>query len=125
MGFLLKSKRRREKIMHSNIMTINGQKAVICYDPEIEMLRGEFLNLSGGADFYASNIDDLKKEGSTSLRVYLEACRESGIDPFKREAVSFNFRWEPDIRTALTEAAATRKKSVNKVLNEILREVLN
>ncbi|MDR3715929.1 MAG: type II toxin-antitoxin system HicB family antitoxin [Puia sp.] len=111
--------------MNPNIMTIDGQKAVICYDSEIEMLRGEFLHLSGGADFYASNIDDLKKEGKTSLKIYLEACKDAGIDPFKKEAVSFNFRWEPDIRTALIEVAATRKKSVNKVLNEILREVFH
>ena len=52
--------------MH-NIMTIDGQKAVISYDPDIEMFRGEFLGLTGYADFYAKDIDGLKKEGAISL----------------------------------------------------------
>ncbi|STY64445.1 Uncharacterized protein encoded in hypervariable junctions of pilus gene clusters [Mannheimia haemolytica] len=36
-----------------NIMDINGYKAVIAYDPETELFRGEFIGLNGGADFYA------------------------------------------------------------------------
>jgi len=35
-----------------NIMTLNSYKAKIEYDPEIELFRGEILNLNGGADFY-------------------------------------------------------------------------
>ena len=42
-----------------NIMNINGYDAVINYDPEIEMFRGEFINLNGGADFYAADIKGL------------------------------------------------------------------
>ena len=34
-----------------NIMEIDGHKAVISFDPDIGMFRGEFLGLSGGADF--------------------------------------------------------------------------
>jgi len=37
-------------------MKINACKAVINYDPEIAMFRGEFVNLNGGADFYALDI---------------------------------------------------------------------
>ena len=33
-----------------NIMEINGVKAVIAFDPEINMFRGEFVGLNGGAD---------------------------------------------------------------------------
>ena len=35
-----------------NQMTIDGVKAVITYDSDIDMFRGEFLGLNGGADFY-------------------------------------------------------------------------
>ena len=42
-----------------NIMDIDGYKAVISYDPEVEMFRGEFFALNGGADFYAKDIDNL------------------------------------------------------------------
>lgn len=62
-----------------NTMTINGHKAVITYDPDTDTLRGEFIGLNSGADFYAKDIDTLRKEGETSLRVYLDMCEERGI----------------------------------------------
>ena len=40
-----------------NTMIINGHRAVIQYDPEIELFRGEFIGLNGGADFYAADIE--------------------------------------------------------------------
>jgi len=54
-----------------NLMMIEGYKAVVSYDPEIEMFRGEFIDLNGGADFYARDIEGLKQEGATSLQVFL------------------------------------------------------
>jgi predicted HicB family RNase H-like nuclease len=46
----------------NNIIEIDGHKAAVSLDPEIGQLRGEFLGLNGGADFYADNIGDLRKE---------------------------------------------------------------
>lgn len=97
----------------NNIMIIAGQKAVIQYDPEIEMFRGEFLALSGGADFYASDIEGLKKEGKQSLDVYLEMCKEKGIEPYKDFSGRFNVRMNPDLHAAAVHAAAARGKSLN------------
>ena len=37
----------------NNTMKIDGHTAVIQHDPEIDMLRGEFIGLKGGPDFYA------------------------------------------------------------------------
>ena len=34
------------------------------------MFRGEFVNLNGGADFYATNVEDLHKEGKISLDAF-------------------------------------------------------
>ena len=34
-----------------NIMTVEGHKAKIEYDPEIDMFRGEILGLNGGLIF--------------------------------------------------------------------------
>jgi predicted HicB family RNase H-like nuclease len=45
-----------------NILTIDNHRAVITYDPDTDMLRGEFLGLIGGADFYASDIPTLKAQ---------------------------------------------------------------
>ena len=40
-----------------NRIVIDGHSAVIKYDPEIEMFRGEFAGLNGGEDFYAKDIE--------------------------------------------------------------------
>ncbi len=69
----------------SNIMMIDKQEALIEYDPNIGMFRGEFLNLSGGADFYATDMEGLKREGHLSLKVYLKMCKEKGIIPIPNE----------------------------------------
>ena len=64
-------------------MQIDGHNAVVKYDPEIAMFRGEFTGLNGGADFYAEDVKSLKAEAEKSLRVFLQVCREKGIDPVK------------------------------------------
>lgn len=62
-----------------NMLEINGYRAVIQFDPDIDMFRGEFIGLNGGADFYARDIASLKAEGTASLKVFLAMCREDGI----------------------------------------------
>ncbi|MGH9915843.1 MAG: toxin-antitoxin system HicB family antitoxin, partial [Pyrinomonadaceae bacterium] len=42
-----------------NILDVDGHKAVISFDPEIGLIRGEFLGLNGGADFYAQSVEGL------------------------------------------------------------------
>jgi hypothetical protein len=66
-----------------NVMEINGVKAVIAFDPEINMFRGEFVGLNGGADFYSTDIDGLRREGETSLKVFLDMCAEEGVSPYR------------------------------------------
>ncbi len=78
-----------------NIMDFGKYKAVISYDADIEMFRGEFIGLNGGADFYADNIADLHKEGETSLKVFLQMCKEEGIEPRKAYSGRFNVRISP------------------------------
>ena len=46
--------------MMRNTMEIDGYRAIVQYDPEIDMFRGEFVGLNGGADFYANDIAGLE-----------------------------------------------------------------
>ncbi len=62
-------------------MGINGYRAVIQFDPDIDMFRGEFVGLNGGADFCAPDVTGLRKEGATSLKVFLDMCEEDGVEP--------------------------------------------
>ncbi len=77
---------------NTNLIEISDFKAVIKYNPEIEMFRGEFLGLSGGADFYAKDIDKLKKEGAISLKVFLDAYKKNIIQNLKKNNMVFQFR---------------------------------
>lgn len=73
-----------------NIMEINGYRAIIQFDPETDMFRGEFIGLNGGADFYAKDVDGLRKEGEISLQVFLDMCREDGVEPRKEFSGKYN-----------------------------------
>jgi predicted HicB family RNase H-like nuclease len=103
-----------------NIVDIDGHKALVSFDPELEMLRGEFLGLSGGADFYAESVDGLLVEGRKSLEVYLEMCREKSIEPFKAFSGRFNVRLNPALHEAAVVAAAAESKSLNDWVSEAI-----
>lgn len=105
-------------------MTINGYRAVIQYDPDIEMFRGEFTGLNGGADFYAGDIDGLHEQGEISLRIFLDACTQRGIEPRKNFSGKFNVRLPPELHSAVATAAAANGKSLNQwVIDALGHEV--
>ena len=66
-----------------NVMEIDGYKALIAYDPDSNQFRGEFVEVNGGADFYAADVKSLKREGKVSLKVFIDMCREDGVKPRK------------------------------------------
>jgi predicted HicB family RNase H-like nuclease len=105
-----------------NVMNINGYEAVINYDPEIDMFRGEFINLNGGADFYASDIKGLYDEGSASLKMFLKMCEEDGVAPKKSFSGKFNVRISPKLHERLVIAASATGKSINQIVVESLSE---
>ena len=64
-----------------NVMTIDDFRAKIEYDPELDLFRGEIFGLNGGADFYGKYPAELRAEFMKSLEVFLEVCRDRGIEP--------------------------------------------
>ncbi len=108
-----------------NMMEINGYRAVIKYDPEIEMFRGEFVGLNGGADFYSSNIKGLKKEGAISLKVFIKSCNERGISPKKEYSGKFNVRVPSNLHADIVSAATAEGKSLNQWVADTLDHVVH
>jgi len=105
-----------------NVIEIAGEKAVISFDPDIQMLRGEFVGLNGGADFYAESVQDLIEEGRKSLAAYLEMCREKGVEPSRKFSGRFNVRLDPGDHAAAVIAAAAAGKSLNEWIVGAIRE---
>ena len=111
--------------MIKNTMEIDGYRAIIHYDPEIDMFRGEFVGLNGGADFYAKDIAGLRKEGALSLKVFLEMCREDGVEPRKQFSGKFNVRLPPELHATIADAAAAEGKSINQWVTDELTASLS
>nr|WP_194298792.1 type II toxin-antitoxin system HicB family antitoxin [Acetobacter fallax] len=105
------------------MMEINGHRATIQFDPEIGMFRGEFTGLNGGADFYADSVAGLRKEGETSLRVFLDMCAEKGIEPVKHYSGKFQVRLPPEAHARAVEMATARGVSLNRLVQDALEQV--
>jgi predicted HicB family RNase H-like nuclease len=104
-----------------NVMEINGVKAVIAFDPEINMFRGEFVGLNGGADFYSTDIDGLRREGETSLKVFLDMCTEEGVSPYRKTSGRLNLRLSQELYDKAATLAKASGKSVNAWIADVIR----
>jgi len=109
----------------NNVIEIEGHKAVVSFDPEIRMFRGEFLGLNGGADFLAENVEGLFREGRISLKVFVDMCAEKGIDPFREFSGRFNVRLDPKTHEAAVVAAAASNKSLNEWVAEAIEDAVH
>ena len=105
-----------------NVMTIDSYHAKIEYDEELDLFRGEILGLSGGADFYGKNPKELRTEFKRSLQVFLEVCKEKGIEPKRHFSGKFNLRIPPELHEKLAIAAQAQGKSINTLAQEALQE---
>ena len=105
-----------------NMMTLDGYNAKIEYDADLDLFRGEVLGLNGGADFYGKNPKELRAEFKKSLQVFLEVCREKGIEPRRNYSGKFNLRISPDLHERLAIVAQAEGKSINTVAQEALQQ---
>jgi len=107
-----------------NVMTVDGYRARIEYDAETDQFRGEILGLNGGADFYGRNPKELRAEFRKSLAVFLEVCREKGIEPRRSYSGRFNLRIPAELHERLAIVAQAEGKSINTVAQEALQQRL-
>lgn len=105
-------------------MTLDGYHARIEYDPDLDMFRGEILGLNGGADFYGRNPRELRAEFRKSLQVFLDVCREKGIEPRRHYSGKFNLRIPPELHEQLAIVALARGKSINALAQEALQKIV-
>ena len=105
-----------------NVMTVDDFHAKIEYDEDLDLFRGEILGLSGGADFYGKNPKELRAEFKKSLQVFLDVCREKGIEPRRHFSGRFNLRIPPELHERLAIAAQAQGKSINTLAQEALQQ---
>jgi predicted HicB family RNase H-like nuclease len=111
--------------MMNNQMTISGHVAVISFDPDVGLFRGEFVGLNGGADFYADSVDGLHIEGEASLNTFLQVCQAQGIEPYRHFSGKFMTRVSADLHERIAVAATAAGMSLNQWVQTALeREVV-
>ena len=103
-----------------NIMEVDGYRAKIQYDSDLDQFRGEILGLNGGADFYGKSLASLRKEFKNSLNVFLEVCKEKGISPVKEYSGKFNLRISARLHSEIAARATGADKSINQWVSETL-----
>jgi predicted HicB family RNase H-like nuclease len=107
-----------------NVMTVEGFNARIDYDADTDLFRGEILGLNGGADFYGKNPKELRTEFKKSLAVFLEVCKEKGLEPRRSYSGKFNLRIPVELHERLSIVAQAEGKSINTVAQEALQQRL-
>ena len=105
-----------------NLMTLDAYQAKIEYDADLDMFRGEILSLNGGADFYGRNTKELRAEFKKSLQVFLDVCREKGIEPRRNYSGKFNLRIPAELHERLAIVAQAEGKSINTLAQEALQQ---
>ena len=103
-------------------MKFGEYDAVINYDPEIELFRGEFVGLNGSADFYAISLESLRREGKISLKVFLDFAAEKNISPKKEMSGKLILRLKPEVHRKYKLLASSKNISLNKLLNDTLEK---
>jgi predicted HicB family RNase H-like nuclease len=103
-----------------NIMQVDGYKAKIEYDSELDEFRGEILGLNGIADFYGKSPTILRREFKASLAVFLEVCEEKGMYPHKKYSGKFNLRIPPGLHSEIANRATAEDKSINQWVSDVL-----
>ena len=108
-----------------NIMNIRGRRAIIQYDPDTDLLRGEFVGLNGGADFYAGTVPKLRVEGEKSLRVFLATCKAEGIEPRKSYSGKYQVRVPEQLHALAVEIAAAEGVSLNQLVQRAIEHEIH
>jgi predicted HicB family RNase H-like nuclease len=100
-------------------MAVDGYRAKIAYDPELDQFRGEILGINGSADFYGKSPPSLRAEFRKSLKVFLEVCEEQGLRP-KEYSGKFNLRISPGLHSEIAVRAKAEDKSINQWVSDVL-----
>ena len=108
-----------------NMMTIDGYRAIIQYDPDIEMFRGEFIDINGGADYYSDDVAGLKREAAKSLQAFLDMCREDGVESRRQFSGRFNLRIPSALHESIVVASAAEGMSLNRWVSKELSASTN
>ena len=64
-------------------------------------------------------------EFKKSMKVFLDVCKEKGIEPYKEYSGKFNLRISPELHAEIAARASAENKSLNQWVLETLDQIVH
>lgn len=104
-----------------NSLKYKGYTARIDFDPEDEIFVGRVVGIKDIIGFHAETAKELRQAFEEAVDHYLASCKKLNIKPQKSFSGKFVIRLSPDIHERIALAAAATHKSLNSLIEDILR----
>lgn len=109
----------------NNILKYKDYRATINYSAEDNVLYGKIEGINALVTFEAESVDELQTAFHEAVDDYLIYCEEHGIEPEKEYKGSFNVRISPELHKMVSIEAENKHISLNKFVENAIRQSLN
>jgi len=103
-----------------NAMTYKGYAARIEFDAQDRIFFGRLAGIRDIVTFHGETVDELEAAFKEAVDHYLATCADLGEEPNKPYSGKLTLRIPPSVHAAISTAAETSGKSLNKWVADIL-----
>lgn len=103
-----------------NAMTFKGYTARIEFDAEDRVFFGRLSGIRDIVTFHGATVDELEAAFHEAVDDYLATCVKLGDKPDRPYSGKLTLRIPPSIHAAITTAAETSGKSLNRWVADVL-----
>ncbi len=107
-----------------SVLAYKGYRARVAFDAEAGLLVGRIAGINDVVGFHGHSVAGLRAAFERAVETYVTACRLYGKVPEKRYSGRVMFRVPPELHAAVALAAQLRGISLNKWVEEALRETV-
>ncbi|MCH8204632.1 MAG: type II toxin-antitoxin system HicB family antitoxin [Candidatus Hydrogenedentes bacterium] len=95
------------------MLKYKGYVGTVDVDTEHNILHGSVINARDVITYESETAEGLHEEFVTSIEVYLESCKEDGVEPNKPYSGNFNLRLGEELHRRAAVAAQVTGTSLN------------
>ena len=85
----------------------------------------KYLDLTEELIFMVRHRMSCGLEFKKSLKVFLDVCKEKGIEPYKEYSGKFNLRVSPELHAEIASRASAEGKSLNQWIVETIDQIVH
>ena len=104
------------------MLRYKGYTGLVEYDTDGKIFTGEVIGLRSVITFQGRTPEELENSFRESIELFLEMCRDNGIEPKKPYSRRFNIRLTPELHRILVIKAAEERKSLNELVVETMQK---